>query len=314
MIYTITLNPALDYDIYLSNFVNNSLNESREINLRAGGKGIIVSKMLKKLGISSIALGFVSGFTGEYIKDDLSKDGIKNDFVQLSDESFTRINIKINDKNGETEISGISPRISSEELDELMNKLKDTTKEDFLVLSGSVPSSISKNIYKKISKNFKGKVFLDTRGELISENVFENTFFVKPNINELKDMFGVKEDLKNIYDISKYIGYFFDKDVDNVIVSDGGKGAYYFNKDEFLKNRKGYFIKPPKGQYINSIGSGDSVVAGFLAGIYDNKSNLECFKQAVACGTATAYSYGIGELELIEKLKKEIEIVEYEDL
>lgn len=314
MIYTITLNPALDYDIYLSNFVNNSLNESREINLRAGGKGIIVSKMLKNLGISSIALGFVSGFTGEYIKDDLSKDGIKNDFVQLSDESFTRINIKINDKNGETEISGISPRISSEELDELMNKLKDTTKEDFLVLSGSVPSSISKNIYKKISENFKGKVFLDTRGELLSENIFENTFFVKPNINELKDMFGVKEDLKNIYDISKYIGYFFDKDVDNVIVSDGGKGAYYFNKDEFLKNRKGYFIKPPKGQYINSIGSGDSVVAGFLAGIYDNKSNLECFKQAVACGTATAYSYGIGELELIEKLKKEIEIVEYEDL
>ena len=314
MIYTITLNPALDYDIYLSNFVNNSLNESREINLRAGGKGIIVSKMLKNLGISSIALGFVSGFTGEYIKDDLSKDGIKNDFVQLSDESFTRINIKINDKNGETEISGISPRVSSEELDELMNKLKDTTKEDFLVLSGSVPSSISKNIYKKISENFKGKVFLDTRGELLSENIFENTFFVKPNINELKDMFGVKEDLKNIYDISKYIDYFFDKDVDNVIVSDGGKGAYYFNKDEFLKNRKGYFIKPPKGQYINSIGSGDSVVAGFLAGIYDNKSNLECFKQAVACGTATAYSYGIGELELIEKLKKEIEIVEYEDL
>lgn len=297
MIYTLTLNPALDYDIYLDNFKEEKLNLSKEINIRAGGKGINVSKLLANLGIKSKALGYAGGFVGDFIEKDLSKEGIETDFVKL--EGTTRINVKINNNSKETEIAGLSPEISKKQEDSLLEKLSKLKKDDVLILSGSIPESLEKNIYKIISgKLVSGiKVVLDTRGNLLKENLSSN-FLIKPNIIELEEMFG--KELKTTKDIIRECNYFLEQNVENIIVSMGGKGALFINK------KGAWSAKSPKGVLINSVGAGDSMVAGFIAGIETGKSPEDSFKLGVASGSATAYSYGLGKKDLIYKLYNEI--------
>ena len=196
MIYTLTLNPALDYDMYLENELEaENLNLAKEVNYRAGGKGINVSKVLKNLGIESTAIGYVAGFVGDFIVKDLQKDGIKSEFVEL--DGITRINVKVNGNDKETELTGVSPKITDEKLQELVKKMADLKDGDILVLSGSIPSSISNKIYKELSENVKANVeiVLDTRGNLLQDNI-HNNLFVKPNIHELRDMFGEKLETK----------------------------------------------------------------------------------------------------------------------
>lgn len=301
MIYTLTLNPALDYDMYLENELEaENLNLAKEVNYRAGGKGINVSKVLKNLGIESTAIGYVAGFVGDFIVKDLQKDGIKSEFVEL--DGITRINVKVNGNDKETELTGVSPKITDEKLQELVKKMADLKDGDILVLSGSIPSSISSKIYKELSENVKANVeiVLDTRGNLLQDNI-HNNLFVKPNIHELRDMFGEKLETKQ--EIVEKCKYFLDRGVKNVILSRGGDGALLVNKEFVLET------SVPKGKLINSIGAGDSMVAGFVAGFVKGMSTEDAFKLAVASGSATAYSYGMAEKDLVDKLYSEIEIL-----
>lgn len=300
MIYTLTLNPALDYDMYLKDDLQaEHLNLAHEVNYRAGGKGINVSKVLKNLDVESTAIGFVAGFVGDFIVRDLKKDNIKSEFVEL--EGNTRINVKVNGNDKETELTGVSPEITSEKLQELTNKISHLKDGDILVLSGSIPSSISSKIYKELSENIKANVeiVLDTRGNLLQDNI-HNNLFVKPNIHELREMFNEKLETKA--EIVEKCKFFLDKGVKNVILSRGGKGALLVNKDFVLE------ASVPKGQLINSIGAGDSMVAGFIAGFVKGLSPEDSFRLAVASGSSTAYSYGLAEKDLVNKLYDEIEI------
>ena len=297
MIYTLTLNPALDYDIYMDSFQEGDLNLSKEVNIRAGGKGINVSKLLGNLGIKSKALGYTAGFTGDFIKKNLYDEGIDSDFVELN--GITRINVKINNNSKETEIAGLSPKITKEAEEKLIEKISKLQKDDILILSGSIPESIERNIYKKLAEMLPEdtKIVLDTRGSLLKENLNGN-FLIKPNIAELDEMFGTE--LRTTEDIIEKCGYFLERGVKNIIISMGGKGALFVNKDG------AYSARVPEGKLINSVGAGDSMVAGFIAGIETGKSPEDSFRLAVASGSATAYSYGLGERELIYRLYNEI--------
>lgn len=297
MIYTLTLNPALDYDIYMDSFQEGDLNLSKEVNIRAGGKGINVSKLLANLGIKSKALGYTAGFTGDFIKKNLYDEGIESDFVEL--DGITRINVKINNNSKETEIAGLSPKITKEAEEKLIEKISKLQKNDILILSGSIPGSIERNIYKKLAEMLPEgtKIVLDTRGNLLKENLNGN-FLIKPNIAELEEMFETR--LSTTADIIKKCAYFLERNVKNVIVSMGGKGALLVNKEG------AYLAGAPEGELINSVGAGDSMVAGFIAGIETGRSPEDSFRLAVASGSATAYSYGLGEKDLIYRLYNEI--------
>ena len=301
MIYTLTLNPALDYDMYLDEDLKlENLNLAREVNFRAGGKGINVSKVLKNLGLESTAIGFVAGFVGDFIRKDLEKERIKTEFVEL--EGYTRINVKVNANDKETELTGVSPEIPKEKLEELIGKMSDLKDGDILVLSGSIPSSVSSSIYKELSEKVKAdvEIVLDTRGNLLQENM-HNNFFIKPNIHELREMFGGKIETKS--EIVEKCKFFLERGIKNVILSRGGEGALLINKDCVLE------ASVPKGNLINSIGAGDSMVAGFIAGYVKGLSLEDSFRLAVASGSATAYSYGLAEEELVNRLYSEINII-----
>ena len=301
MIYTLTLNPALDYDMYLDEDLKlENLNLAREVNFRAGGKGINVSKVLKNLGLESTAIGFVAGFVGDFIIKDLEKEKIKTEFVEL--EGYTRINVKVNANDKETELTGVSPEIPKEKLEELIGKMSDLKDGDILVLSGSIPSSVSSSIYKELSEKVKAdvEIVLDTRGNLLQENM-HNNFFIKPNIHELREMFGGKIETKS--EIVEKCKFFLERGIKNVILSRGGEGALLINKDCVLE------ASVPKGNLINSIGAGDSMVAGFIAGYVKGLSLEDSFRLAVASGSATAYSYGLAEEELVNRLYSEINII-----
>ena len=301
MIYTLTLNPALDYDMYIKEDLKTEhLNLADKVNYRAGGKGINVSKVLKNHDVESVAIGYTAGFTGNFIIEDLKKDGIKSEFVEL--DGNTRINVKVNGNDKETEITGVSPVISEEKLKLLMEKVSHLKDGDILVLSGSIPESVSKTVYKELSEKIKTdvEIVLDTRGNLLQNNI-HNNFFIKPNIHELRDMFDEKLETKQ--EIVKKCSFFLERGVKNVIISRGGDGALLVNKDFVLE------ASVPKGELINSIGAGDSMVAGFIAGYVKGMSTEDSFRLAVAAGSATAYSYGLAEKDFVNKLYEEINIV-----
>lgn len=305
MIYTLTLNPALDYDIYLDKFVQEELNSAKETNIRAGGKGINVSKALNSLGDNSIAMGFTAGFTGEIIKKELHKDNIKTKFIDVN--GLTRINVKVSvDYSKETEIAGTSPSFTKEHVNELLETLNNLTSEDILVLSGSIPKGLDNDIYKNIVDSISSnpKIVLDTRGDLILQNLSKNKdkkyVLVKPNILELEQMFNEK--LNTDEDVIKKAKFFIDYGVENVLVSKGSKGAILITKDWV------YSSEVPKGKLINSIGAGDSMVAGFVSGLV--KGNIEnAFRLSVACGSATAYSHNIATHKEIMELYNHVEVV-----
>ena len=303
MIYTVTLNPALDYDMYLdSDLKIGELNLTRAAGLRSGGKGINVSKMMKTLGIQNTALGFSAGFAGEFILSDLRNDGVTVDFIEV--EGNTRINVIAfdNESKKETEIAGLSPVISKENLNKLTDRVSNLSVGDILVLSGSIPSSISDTIYKEMAENAgEGvKVVLDTRGNLIDRNLNRN-FLIKPNIKELRQMFGEK--LEKEEEILRKSEYFFEKGIENVIISRGGEGALLVNKDGMWE------ASVPKGKLVNSIGAGDSLIGGFLSGLERGYTIQDSFRLGIAAGSATAYSPFLGEKELVERLYNEVTVV-----
>lgn len=299
MIYTVTLNPCIDYVIGIDSIKTGALNRTNREEIFIGGKGINVSLVLKELGVRSVAMGFVAGFTGTEIEKRLKEVGIETDFVRLKDGN-SRINVKILSEQ-ETEINARGPEISEGDIKEFLDKL-DTLKDgDVLVLSGSVPSSMPSDIYETILKSLGGKKIMtvaDASGDLLKRTLKYKPFLIKPNNVELGELFGVK--LKTADECEEYAKRLKEMGAVNVLVSLAGEGALLIDKDG-----EGHKIKAFGGKVINSVGAGDSMVAGFIAGMLKGDSSY-ALRLGAACGAATAFSEGIAKKEDIKKLFPEL--------
>lgn len=300
MINTITLNPSLDYIVKVDSFKVDSLNRIEEERICAGGKGINVSIVLKNLGVENTALGYVAGFTGDEILRQIESHGVNCDFVKL-EKGFSRINVKLK-SDGETEINGAGPDISEEDLKILYEKLSHLTKGDYLILSGSIPGSVPDDIYENIMNSLldTGVEFIvDATKDLLLKVLKYKPFLIKPNHHELAEMFQVE--LKNDEDIIKYGKKLQEMGAKNVLISMAGDGA-------ILLPENGEAIKRevPKGVLRNSVGAGDSMVAGFLCGYLKNKDIDEAFKMGIATGSASAFSEDLATEEEVYSLLKEI--------
>ncbi len=294
MIYTVTFNPALDYGMRVDGITPGVLNRSAGEEITFGGKGINVSYVLSQLGVENTALGFIAGFSGEYLEDLLKKSGVNSDFIKLGG-GFTRINVKLLGAN-ETEINAKGPDIAENELSALTDKLERILPGDTLVLSGSIPKALPDNIYERILNKLSDKsarFVIDASGNLLINTLKYKPFLIKPNIFELEEIFGVKitsdKEIENAALRLKEMGAV------NVLVSLGKEGALL--ADEFGKIRT-VAAFPVKA--LNSVGAGDSMVAGFLAGIergYDYALRL-----GAAAGAATAASNGLAKADEIMKL------------
>ncbi len=300
MIYTCTLNPSIDYLVEVEDLKLGSLNRATKTAYYPGGKGINVSRVLNRLGKPTTALGYLGGFTGAYIRDFLTNSGINHDFLEVNEP--TRINVKL--KTGiETEINGLGGAISLDQEAQLLDKIKTLTSEDFLILAGSLPPSLSADFYGKIAKLcFEKNIpyIVDTSGAALEEILQYKPFLVKPNEHELGELFGVK--LASVEDAVHYGRKLQEKGPKNVIVSLGSKGAILIN------DRVVAFANVPKGELKNSVGAGDSLVAGFVAATTSQDDILYALKFGIACGSATAFSQDLCEKQAVEKLLPEIKI------
>lgn len=301
MIYTVTFNPSLDYIVRLDSFTAGEINRVNYEQVLGGGKGINVSIVLGNLGHESTALGFTAGFTGEEIKRQLDGFGVKHDFVQLP-EGFTRINVKVKaDK--ETEINGQGPDISEAKREELFEKLDKLSEGDTLVLAGSIPKTLPDDIYEKIMARLEGRgirIIVDAEKKLLLNVLKYHPFLIKPNNHELGDMFGVK--LTTDEEIITYAKKLQEKGAQNVLISMAGDGAILLTADG-----KHYKSPAPKGKLINSVGAGDSMVAGFITGYIESQGDFEtAFHMGVATGSASAFSENLATRPEVEALLKTI--------
>lgn len=302
MIYTITLNPSIDYVMFTDRFETGALNRAQTTYKFAGGKGINVSRVLKSLNTESTVLGFLGGFPGQFIKDKLQASNIQVDCVEV--ESDTRINVKLKGMS-ETEINAPGPDINEENIQQLMNKLKGLTSEDTVVIAGSIPSSMPSDIYAQIAElchERQIKFVVDAEKDLLNSVLPYNPLFIKPNIVELEEMFNTTLTTDDaIYEAAKRL---LDKGAQMVIVSMGGDGAMLVTEEQCLK------AMVPKGQVVNTVGSGDSTVAGMVAGLTNGLSLTSAFRQAIACGTATAFTEDLATNEEIQEIIHQIQIEE----
>lgn len=299
MVYTVTFNPAVDYVVRTDEMVVGSVNRAKSEKIYFGGKGINVSIVLSELGIPSKALGFVAGFTGAAIEQGIAQKGIETDFVHL-DSGFSRINVKI--KSGsETELNGQGPAIDNRALDALLKKLDSLSDGDTIVLAGSIPDSMHSDSYEKILKHLSGKnirTVVDATKDLLMNVLRYKPFLIKPNNHELGEMFGVT--LKTNEEIAKYAGKLKSMGARNVLVSMAGDGALLLDE-----NGKTHICGVCKGTVKNSVGAGDSMVAGFIAG--SEKGDYEyALKLGTAAGGATAFSDGLAKKEEIFRLMEQL--------
>ena len=284
MIYTVTFNPSLDYIVSVKDFRPGMTNRTSSELMLAGGKGINVSIVLSNLGIKSTALGFIAGFTGDEIVRRLHNGGINSEFIKIND-GISRINIKLKSIDG-TEINGQGPHIDSSHIEQLMNRLRRLESGDVLVLAGSIPAGISDNIYKDIMDMLKDKgvqIVVDATSRLLTNVLEYNPFFIKPNQHELGDIFNVT--LNTQEEVIPYALELKKMGAVNVCVSMGGKGAILVADDGNV-----YKAKAPDGILKNSVGAGDSLVAGFLSGWIEKKDYEYAFRKGVATGSASAFS------------------------
>lgn len=284
VIYTVTFNPSLDYIVSVKDFRPGMTNRTSSELMLAGGKGINVSIVLGNLGIKSTALGFIAGFTGDEIVRRLHNGGINSEFIKIND-GISRINIKLKSIDG-TEINGQGPHIDSSHIEQLMNRLRRLESGDVLVLAGSIPAGISDNIYKDIMDMLKDKgvqIVVDATSRLLTNVLEYNPFFIKPNQHELGDIFNVT--LNTQEEVIPYAFELKKMGAVNVCVSMGGKGAILVADDGNV-----YKAKAPDGILKNSVGAGDSLVAGFLSGWIEKKDYEYAFRKGVATGSASAFS------------------------
>jgi len=301
MIYTVTFNPSVDYIVEVENFVSGTVNRVKEDHKYPGGKGINVSRVLNNLGVKSKALGFIGGFTEEYIKSTLESQGIDTDFITVNED--TRINIKLK-SNEETEINGVGPKIENEKLNELFNKLGNLNSEDFLVLAGNVQKTLPRDIYAQIQKkclDTNVNVIVDTTGEALLNSLKYKPFLIKPNNHELAEIFETEINTRD--EIIYYGKKLMDMGAQNVIISMAGEGA-------LLICREGvYHASAPKGEVKNSVGAGDSMIGGFLAKYSKDTSIVEAFRWGAASGSATAFSLDLCKKDHVERLLNEIKVI-----
>lgn len=302
MFYTMTLNPALDYNMTLKEFAPGMVNRAVKEEIIPGGKGLMVSRMLKNLGIESTAFGLVAGFTGAELTRMVHELGIRTSFVSLP-AGMTRINVKLwGGLEGEINASG--PECDEKSLQVLFEKLTMLTKEDTLVLSGSVPASLPKDIYVDMIKHGKEKgvrFVVDATGDLLRSTLSCRPFLVKPNHHELGELYGTTLTTKE--DVAVYAKKLREEGARNVLVSMAGDGAVLAGSDGSV-----WFGEAPKGQVVNTVGSGDSMVAGFLAGYETGNCVEQAFKTGIASGSASAFSPELGKKDEVEALLQKIEI------
>lgn len=300
MIYTVTLNPSIDLVVEVANFQINQINRIERECKFPGGKGINVSRVLNTIGVPSVALGFIGGFTGAFIQGALESEGIQTDLVKIQED--TRINIKL--KTGkETEMNAQGPALTEQNIRELYKKLESLQQGDFLVLAGSIPPSLPKTFYSDLTRMYRTrgvKVVVDAGGNVLAEVLQNKPFLVKPNHHELSDLFGVA--IKTFDEIISYGKKVVEMGAENVIVSMAGDGALLFTNGEVYK------ASIPKGEVVNSVGAGDSLVAGFI-GTYAKEQNFcKAFQMAVASGSATTFSKDLASKEKIDFLFDQVTI------
>lgn len=300
MIYTITFNPALDYIVQVDNFEIGKINRMKEEKILSGGKGLNVSIVLKNLGIESTALGFIAGFTGNELKRDIEQRGIKTDFIKVT-KGITRINVKVS-SNRETALNGDGPNITEKDIEILLKKIEKIKKGDIVILAGNIPKCINNNIYEIICKTLKQNevtFIVDATKELLMSVLKYKPFLIKPNKDELEETF--KERIETKQDIIFYAKKFQAIGAKNVLISLGGEGAILVGT-----NGEVYFSKAPNGKVVNTIGAGDSMVAGFVAE-YEKSGDLKkAFKMGIATGSASAFSHNLATAEEVANLLKKI--------
>ena len=302
MIYTLTINPALDYIIEIQNFKLSNINRSEKEYIFPGGKGINVSIVLKELGIDSTALGFIGGFTGTEIENKVQKYGVKTDFVNVN-EGISRINVKIETESEETAINGKGPYISSGYIDLLYEKIRQIKKGDILVLSGSVAEGVEEDIYQKICHELQKnevKIIVDARRNLLLKTLEYKPFLIKPNREELEEIFNTKiTNKEQVIQLAKELQI---KGAKNVLVSMGSEGAIFLSENGEVFKRKACVVK----ERINTVGAGDSMIAGFIAGYKLSSKYEEALDMGIAAATATTASMFLGKKEKIYNIYNDI--------
>ena len=300
MIYTVTFNPSLDYIVSVKDFKLGLTNRTDSELMLPGGKGINVSMVLKNLGLENTALGFYAGFTGNELERLIREKGIRADFIPVK-EGMTRINVKMRSVE-ESEINGQGPVITEEAIQALYEKLDKLEEGDVLILAGSIPNTLPEDIYERILERLSGKEIrfvVDATKDLLLKVMKYHPFLIKPNNHELGEMFNVE--LKRKEDIIIYAKKLQALGAQHVLVSMAGDGAILVTKDG-----KVYETMPPKGKVVNSVGAGDSMVAGFITGYIRGGNYEEALKSGTAAGSATAFSEGLASLEMYEKMLKQI--------
>ena len=300
MIYTVTFNPALDYVVTVNHFTPGRVNRTIRENIFYGGKGINVSALLANLGYQSTALGFVAGFTGDEIERGVKKLGFQSDFIK-AEKGMSRINVKLK-SDEESEINGMGPEITAGDVKVLFEKLSHLEQGDVLVLSGSIPACVDEDIYERVMEMLDGRgirIVVDAEKDLLLDVLPLKPFLIKPNNHELGQMFGVT--VATDEDIAAYAGKLREMGAVNVLVSMAKDGAILVAEDGSI-----YRQGVARGTVRNSVGAGDSMVAGFIAGYLATGDYRYALKLGTACGGATAFSDGIGTkqdiMELMETL------------
>ncbi|MDO4619295.1 MAG: 1-phosphofructokinase [Lachnospiraceae bacterium] len=297
MIYTVTFNPSLDYIVRVEGFKAGQINRTYYENILPGGKGINVSIVLKNLGHDSTALGFTAGFTGREIERRLKESGIGAEFIAVS-EGMTRINLKMK-SDEETEINGQGPKITEENIQELYSKLDTLQAGDLLVISGSVPNTLPGDMYERIMSRLEGRgidIVVDAERDLLVNVLKYHPFLIKPNNHELGAIYGVE--LKKQDEVIPYAKKLQEAGARNVLISMAGEGAVFISE-------KGDIIKSaaPKGKVVNSVGAGDSMVAGFLTGYMESEGDYDkAFRMGVCTGSASAFSPDLATRPEVEAL------------
>ena len=296
MIYTVTFNPAIDYVVHFDQLRPGEINRNEAEEFQFGGKGINVSNVLRTLGFDTVALGFVAGFIGEGFEKGLAEMGLKVDLIHVK-EGMTRINVKVKAAE-ETEINGIGPIITEADMEKLYEKLDAIGPEDLLVLSGSIPKCLPGDTYERIMARLDGRgipIAVDATKDLLVNVLKYHPFLIKPNNHELGEIFG--RVLKTDEEIADCARKLQDMGGRNILVSMAGDGALLLDE-----NGQVHRIGCPKGKVLNSVGAGDSMVAGFLAGWLGRGDYDYALKLGTATGSATAFSIGLADRPLIDRL------------
>jgi 1-phosphofructokinase len=299
MIYTVTFNPSLDYYVKVNNIKGGFVNRTSEERLEVGGKGVNVSLVLKELGDDTEALGFVAGFTGKAILNELNATGLKHDFIEVDGQS--RINVKIK-SNTETDINGTGACVHARDVESLTEKLKSHLKSgDWVIVSGSIPSTLSNTTYADLYRSLKhidGVNFvIDASGELLTNTLSLKPFLIKPNIYEMCEIFGLSTipDIEGVFECARKLQ---EMGAQNVIVSMGSQGAAMVTK-----NQQSLYVRAARGQLVNSVGAGDSMIAGFVHNFINTGRYFSALNFATAAGSACAFSNHLATKEQIEYIE-----------